>query len=491
MSISGKNSFLIFLLSFTLIKGWRIKFKICKIIIAFVLLWSVASLKLTDLSGNKWESLHTLEKMIQSDPTNSNLWELKAENLLACNLELSSFGDGLEAIRLDPMNYRAYEITTNSSMKLGDSIDALEYISIGIYNQYVGDKSLTPEIQDFLIKARVARNYKNELIKLQNFDISNISIKKKSKFEYLKFVMNQTYNQLIERENKIPVFNLEAIKDDDQMKIYKKMANSITKKTHFRRFYRKDDRNILAINEYVNHNRKIDQNSYEIREDLIHGGFGMYATKDIKKGEVILTERPFVSFPSDIESTRCSYCHKLLDSKQVKCDKCNEVYCSHYCKSKAYHTYHKSVCGSNYQLLETKAIQNSFTGTGRSATLLVRLIGMIENQKQNKLESKSNEEIYKTPLEFPELKILHRLTDKRNETESNHTKRTFMCNAYNKWYSSLHEYIPDLMHKNPLINYDTLLQISSIFIANNYGFSHKDSNGEIQKDPALLIMFIF
>ena len=55
--------------------------------------------------------------------------------------------------------------------------------------------------------------------------------------------------------------------------------NDIIRKTHLRRYYRKNERNISEINECINKNRKVNQTSYEIREDLNNKGFGMYEEK--------------------------------------------------------------------------------------------------------------------------------------------------------------------------------------------------------------------
>ena len=68
----------------------------------------------------------------------------------------------------------------------------------------------------------------------------------------------------------------------------------------------------------------------QVRVNAEKGGFGIFATRNIAKDEVVLTETPYVSYIENIDRSKCSHSARRLDS-QVLCS-CGEIYCSNQCR---------------------------------------------------------------------------------------------------------------------------------------------------------------
>jgi hypothetical protein len=114
-------------------------------------------------------------------------------------------------------------------------------------------------------------------------------------------------------------------------------------------------------------------------------GFGMVATRDIKKGEVVMAEEPFVSFTADAEGKRCENCHTMVwDEKtnkplpnRIMCPGCGvEAYCSEHCQRVAYESYHVALCKTGYINIKKEIIKNGQSQSSTMIPLLTRLFAM-------------------------------------------------------------------------------------------------------------------
>ncbi|RXG60755.1 Histone-lysine N-methyltransferase SMYD3 [Armadillidium vulgare] len=94
---------------------------------------------------------------------------------------------------------------------------------------------------------------------------------------------------------------------------------------------------------------------------------GLYATKDIDPGDVIIVEKPYVSalYRENIE-TRCINCFKRFKSS-IPCDTCTRVwFCSEECLKEAKAGFHSSECKVLHLLYEKNI--------GRMAPLVFRIL---------------------------------------------------------------------------------------------------------------------
>lgn len=63
----------------------------------------------------------------------------------------------------------------------------------------------------------------------------------------------------------------------------------------------------------------------------------MIANRDIKPGEIILREKPFVVGPKLYSQATCLGCHKQLPTIHYNCSKCTWPMCGKSCESSSYH----------------------------------------------------------------------------------------------------------------------------------------------------------
>ncbi|KAI8092796.1 uncharacterized protein BX664DRAFT_328170 [Halteromyces radiatus] len=85
---------------------------------------------------------------------------------------------------------------------------------------------------------------------------------------------------------------------------------------------------------------------------------GLVADKNIKAGDVIYTEQPFIStlYPS-LEGEYCHYCLKRMDGKDrsISCSNCtNTVFCSIECERQGLTKFHQFMCTNNKYSSSTK-----------------------------------------------------------------------------------------------------------------------------------------
>ncbi|CZT42995.1 uncharacterized protein RSE6_02967 [Rhynchosporium secalis] len=103
------------------------------------------------------------------------------------------------------------------------------------------------------------------------------------------------------------------------------------------------------------------------------GPLGIFATRDIVEGEIIMVDRT-VTGVSDINSNKlehCDACQGCLMPPYIRPDKillptcCNEVaFCSLNCYKKASNGYHKVLCGKNFNWLYEKIKKGKTSGAG-------------------------------------------------------------------------------------------------------------------------------
>ncbi|CAG8727880.1 uncharacterized protein OCT59_004633 [Rhizophagus irregularis] len=108
--------------------------------------------------------------------------------------------------------------------------------------------------------------------------------------------------------------------------------------------------------------------------------FGIIATKNIKRGIILLDEKPLISVHSPGQ-LQCDFCNKSTSSKSFSCPKanCSEIFCSDDCFDKSWKLYHRAICGKNLDLLY--AIVNKESKNSGISLLVVFKIFAIAKQR--------------------------------------------------------------------------------------------------------------
>ena len=103
---------------------------------------------------------------------------------------------------------------------------------------------------------------------------------------------------------------------------------------------------------------------------------GVIASKNITEGETVATDVTEAGIISHIN--RCEACCASLDSKdKIVSTCCNALYCSTSCSQKASQSYHRSICGKNFALLQDVAQSATHTTDfSLDALLFLRVLAL-------------------------------------------------------------------------------------------------------------------
>lgn len=131
----------------------------------------------------------------------------------------------------------------------------------------------------------------------------------------------------------------------------------------------------------------------------LHGGtgtitqLGVFATRDIDPGEVVLDERSLLAADNSLDDTLCDACSAELpspsdDAPSFSCLECDDIiFCSQVCLDAAMETYHPAVCGKDVNSICRQADPKEISDT-LYFLLLARAIAMAETQDTHPLELK-------------------------------------------------------------------------------------------------------
>ncbi|KAF0723885.1 SET and MYND domain-containing protein 4-like, partial [Aphis craccivora] len=126
---------------------------------------------------------------------------------------------------------------------------------------------------------------------------------------------------------------------------------------------------------------KFDKNSVlsncvEIRNSK-EMGRGLFASKHIKPGEIIIIEEPIAGvFKNSNWMFNCNYCFKRCLSA-IPCHKCSQViYCDETCLQKAFASHHTMECSLVYPLKEDPTVEPTHDLALRCFTRLINMMGI-------------------------------------------------------------------------------------------------------------------
>ena len=205
-------------------------------------------------------------------------------------------------------------------------------------------------------------------------------------------------------------------------------------------------------------------NGAQVRVNAEKGGFGIFATRNIAKDEVVLTETPYVSYIENIDRSRCSHCAKRLESR-VLCS-CGEVYCSNQCRDKASVEYHAALCNTSYRQIEKNLQESSRHSSSRRVNMVARLLARASIEKPS-------DKKYSSPLDLAPIHILHRTIDMNSLADLEDYSFPFNIRQPVTSYVNLDTAYVDnipLLYKcyNPRIHMDTIVQTSMTLGSNAY-----------------------
>jgi hypothetical protein len=110
--------------------------------------------------------------------------------------------------------------------------------------------------------------------------------------------------------------------------------------------------------------------SKDSKEDML----GMFAAREARAGECILTDRTATGICSTPSSDSCSNCYARLPDIAVKTECCSESYCSAACLDLAMNTYHKAICGEDFAWLQEPARGLTHNASPLRPLLMLRLL---------------------------------------------------------------------------------------------------------------------
>lgn len=105
-------------------------------------------------------------------------------------------------------------------------------------------------------------------------------------------------------------------------------------------------------------------------EDML----GMFAARDIRAGECILTDRTATGVRSTPSPNSCSNCYARLSNAPKGATCCSESYCSDQCLRLAMNTYHGVLCGKDFEWLQAPARGLTHNASPLRPLLMLRLL---------------------------------------------------------------------------------------------------------------------
>ena len=105
-------------------------------------------------------------------------------------------------------------------------------------------------------------------------------------------------------------------------------------------------------------------------EDML----GMFAAREVRAGECILTDRTATGICSTPSSNSCSNCYTRLVEEPTQAECCSESYCSAACLDLAMNAYHKALCGKDFTWLQEPARGLTHNSSPLRLLLMLRLL---------------------------------------------------------------------------------------------------------------------
>jgi hypothetical protein len=104
---------------------------------------------------------------------------------------------------------------------------------------------------------------------------------------------------------------------------------------------------------------------------------GMFATRDIKKGECMLIDRTATGAVSWPPSTpHCETCYDTAITSPINAECCPAPFCSSTCRNLAMSTYHRALCGQDFSWLLTPAAALRENASPMRPLLLLRFLAL-------------------------------------------------------------------------------------------------------------------
>ncbi|CAG5149859.1 uncharacterized protein ALTATR162_LOCUS2471 [Alternaria atra] len=110
--------------------------------------------------------------------------------------------------------------------------------------------------------------------------------------------------------------------------------------------------------------------SKDSEEDML----GIFAAREVRAGERILTDRTATGVCSTPTSNSCSNCYARLPDMAIKTECCSESYCSTACLDLAMNTYHKAICGKDFAWLQEPAKGLTHNASPLRPLLMLRIL---------------------------------------------------------------------------------------------------------------------
>jgi hypothetical protein len=132
---------------------------------------------------------------------------------------------------------------------------------------------------------------------------------------------------------------------------------------------------VNAINQELTHSNG-DRTCYLAASTLSPGSdmLGIFAARDVEKGETILIDRTTTAACSSPDTESCSNCFGLILGSPIETPCCSAIYCAPECRDLALSTYHRSICGQDFSWLQSPARGLHFNASPLRPLLMLRII---------------------------------------------------------------------------------------------------------------------
>lgn len=153
------------------------------------------------------------------------------------------------------------------------------------------------------------------------------------------------------------------------------------------------------------------KNAIVARSHIAHwpGSLGVFAVRDIAKGERILLEKSIYSTFNTPKKNTCRACGDVLSGAGVTINCCQDAFCSGSCRQEALATYHPVLCGKDFTWLYEHCAKLDPNLNTLIPLLMVKILATAVHQNISPLKVAAVETLMANPN--PEIHSFYRIND--------------------------------------------------------------------------------
>ncbi|KAF3047128.1 hypothetical protein E8E12_011374 [Didymella heteroderae] len=306
------------------------------------------------------EAVSSCTTRLQADPCNAGLWTERANRYMQLNYPELAVGDAYRAKLLYERADAAAEDRKRSSKSLEEPIVAEEQVRINAYTvlgQALYDCHCHWECFEFWLSLTHAKHFPQ---------LSRLALTKANALKQL----------LAQKKQAAATYGGTAAQQRDMLRD----GSVVT--VHYPWIAEHHLRRSLELVERVNEELKDNVQPPALRLgnstlSPLPDVLGMFAARDIKKGECILIDRTATGAVSRPPSTpHCEACYDAPLTSPTTASCCSALFCSPACRDLALGTYHRALCGRDFSWLLAPAASLRENASPMRPLLLLRFLAL-------------------------------------------------------------------------------------------------------------------